>query len=87
METGDTVLQRWLSVHGFTSAELERAAAVGRQQMTKIRQGADLRRKTMIKICRGASLLIGRPVRMDELFDLDPYSPENMRLVPLTPAA
>lgn len=83
----DTLLQRWLGTHGFTSAQLERTSGIGRQAMMKIRQGADLRRKTMIRICRGASTLVGYTVRMDELFDLDPYSEENVRLVPLNPTA
>ena len=82
--TGKSHLQAWLDVRGFTSAQLERASHVGRQQMTKIRlRDTDVRRKTMIKICRGASLLAGETVRMDELFDLDPYSPENLRLIPM----
>jgi hypothetical protein len=71
-----TRLQRWLDENGFTSAQLETASGVGRQSMTKIRGGGDVRRKTMIRILRGARKL--KPgTTMDELFDLDPDSPSN----------
>lgn len=77
-----TRLQMWLNENGFTSAELEEVTRICRQTMTKIRAGGDVRKKTMIRIARGAGVLAGRPVRMDELFDLDPFSPENLQLVP-----
>jgi hypothetical protein len=51
--------------------------------MTKVRAGSDLRKKTMIRVARAASVLAARPVLMDELFDLDPFSAENVRLVPI----
>jgi len=76
-------LQKWLDDNDFTSAELEQKTGICRQTMTKIRAGSDLRKKTMIRIARGATTLAGRPVRIDEVFDLDPYSSENLRLVPL----
>lgn len=76
--TGDdsTPLQRWLDDNGFTSAQLETTAGIGRQSMTRIRGGGEVRRRTMIKILRGARKLKA-DVTMDELFDLDPDSAPN----------
>jgi hypothetical protein len=40
-----TRLQQWLDANGFTSAQLEAAAGIGRQGMTKIRAAVgDVRR-------------------------------------------
>jgi transcriptional regulator with XRE-family HTH domain len=72
-----TRLQAWLDEHGFTSVQLEEKTGIGRQAMTKIRAGRDVRRKTMLKILKGARELKGAVVTMDELFDLDPDSPFN----------
>jgi predicted transcriptional regulator len=72
-----TRLQLWLDENGFTSAQLEEKTGIGRQSMTRIRGGGDVRRKTMMKILRGARELRGAKVTMDELFDLDPDSPYN----------
>jgi predicted transcriptional regulator len=72
-----TRLQMWLDEHRFTSAQLEARTGIGRQSMTKIRGGQDVRRKTMMKILKGARELKGAAVNMDELFDLDPDSPCN----------
>jgi hypothetical protein len=73
-----TLLQKWLDENGFTSVQLELVTGIGRQSMSRIRAGGDVRRKTMIRILQGAARLIGRKVTMDELFDLDPDSPHNM---------
>lgn len=72
-----TRLQQWLNANGFTSAQLEEASGIGRQSMTRIRAGGDVRRKTMIRILGAAQKLKGQRVAMDELFDLDPESPSN----------
>jgi len=75
--TRRTRLQRWLDSNRFTSASLEQAiviataTTISRQSMTKIRQGADVRLSTMIRIKRGAESLAGRAVNIDELFDFD----------------
>jgi predicted transcriptional regulator len=73
-----TLLQKWLDANGFTSVQLEAVTGIGRQSMSRIRAGGDVRRKTMIRIVKGAARLTGRKVTMDELFDLDPDSPHNM---------
>lgn len=65
-------LQRWLDSNGFTSAELEEATGIGRQAMTKIRAGADTRRRTMIRILGGCCTLAKRKVTIDEIFNLEP---------------
>jgi transcriptional regulator with XRE-family HTH domain len=78
-----TRLQQWLDDRQLTSAQLETKSGISRQTMTKIRAGSDLRKKTMIRIARAASVLAATPVLMDELFDLDPFSSENVRLVPI----
>lgn len=72
-----TRLQLWLAENGFTSAQLEETSGIGRQSMTRIRGGGEVRRKTMLKILRGARELKGPEVSMDDLFDLDPDSPSN----------
>lgn len=72
-----TRLQLWLDQNGFTSAQLEQMAGIGRQAMTKIRAGGDARKGTMLRILRAARRLKGSDVQMDELFDLDPDSPHN----------
>ena len=72
-----TRLQLWLDENGFTSAQMEEKTGIGRQSMTRIRGGGDVRRKTMMRILRGARELKGVIVTMDELFDLDPDSPYN----------
>ncbi len=72
-----TRLQRWVDENGFTSTELEAASGIGRQSMTKIRAGGDARKRTMLRILRGARKLKGADVQLLDLFDLDPDSPEN----------
>jgi hypothetical protein len=73
-----TRLQRWLDDNGFTSVQLEEACGLGRQSMTKIRAGGDARKRTMLRILRGARSLKGPDVQLQDLFDLDPDSPENL---------
>lgn len=65
-------LQQWLDAHRFTSAQLEAVTKISRQSMTRIRGGKDVRLSTMRRIQAGASRLAERPVRMEELWDLDP---------------
>jgi hypothetical protein len=69
-----TRLQVWLDTQGLTSAQLEAVTGICRQTMTRIRAGSDVRWKTMLRLLRGARLLTGEPIRMDDLFDLDPES-------------
>jgi hypothetical protein len=45
--------------------------------MTKIRAGGDARKRTMLRILRGARRLKGPDVQLQDLFDLDPDSAEN----------
>lgn len=70
-------LHHWLRENGFTSAELEKEVAICRQSMTRIRGGADVRYRTMLRILRGCRRLARRDVRMEEIFDLDPDSKSN----------
>lgn len=72
-----TRLQQWLDDNGLTSASLEEKSGIARQAMTRIRAGGDVRRKTMLRILRGARALKGPEVAMDDLFDLEPDSPFN----------
>lgn len=72
-----TRLQGWVDENGFTSAQLEVASGISRQSMTKIRAGADARKRTMLRILSAARKLKGPEVQMNDLFDLDPDSPEN----------
>ena len=65
-------LQRWLDANGFTSVQLEEATGIGRQAMTKIRAGGDTRKRTMVRIRRGCSILAKRKVGIEEIFDLEP---------------
>lgn len=46
-----TRLQQWLDDNGFTSAQMEEKTGIGRQSMTRIRGGGDVRRRTMIGFC------------------------------------
>ncbi|MDQ3279898.1 MAG: hypothetical protein M3Q69_00630 [Acidobacteriota bacterium] len=74
-------LQQWLDANGFTSVQLETAVAkvtepIGRQSMTRIRGGGDVRLKTMLRILLGARRLKS-DVTMNDIFDLDPESPYN----------
>ena len=71
-----TRLQSWLDRNGFTSAQLERATNMGRQDMGKIRMGRDVRRMTMLRILRGARKL-SADVQLGDVFDLDPDSLED----------
>ena len=70
-------LQDWLRRNGFSSADLEKEVAICRQSMTRIRRGADVRYRTMLRILRGCRRLARRDVRMEEIFDLDPDSATN----------
>jgi transcriptional regulator with XRE-family HTH domain len=72
-----TRLQEWLDTNGFTSAQLERVTKMSRQSLGQIRNGRDVRRRTMLRLLRGCRALAKRPVQMDEIFDLDPDSPVN----------
>jgi predicted transcriptional regulator len=72
-----TRLQQWVRENGFTSAQLEQASGISRQSMTKIRAGADARKRTMLRILSAARKLKGPEVEMLDLFDLEPESPEN----------
>ena len=67
-----TRLQDWLDQNGFQSVQLEAATGICRQSMTKIRGRREFHLRTMRRILRGARKLAGRPVQMQELFDLEP---------------
>lgn len=71
---GKTLLQTFLDANGFTSAQLERQIAMARPTMSRIRRGSDLRLSTMKRILAGVRQLSNRPVRMEEIFDLEPAS-------------
>lgn len=67
-----TKLQKFLDANGLTSVQLESVTGISRPSMSRIRAGGDVRRKTMLRILDGARTLVRDPVRMDELFDLEP---------------
>lgn len=64
-------LQLWLDANGFTSAQLEEASGICRQTMTQIKAGRDIRHMTMKRILRGARVVAGRRVGIEELFDFE----------------
>ncbi len=72
--TALTRLQRFLDANGWTSADLEEKIdpPMQRQTVTRIRAGSNVRLSTMRRIQLAASKLARRPVRIEELWDVDP---------------
>ena len=82
----DTMLQQFLDAHGIPSARVEgtlrerlQGRSPSRQQFLRWRLGrADIRRKDMVRILWAVRQASGNPtVHIEELFSLDPESPEN----------
>ena len=69
---GDTTLQRFLRSEGLTSMAIERRANISRPSFYRIRRGQDVRLSTMVRVLRAVRIELGRRVRMDEIFDVDP---------------
>lgn len=68
-----TLLQLYLDRNGITSAKVEREAHVSRRQMARWRLAtSDIRLRQMIRILRALRSITAKPVRMDEVFDLEP---------------
>jgi hypothetical protein len=81
----DTLLQQFLDAHGIPSARVEmrlrerlQGRAPSRQQFLRWRLGrAEIRRKDMVRILWAVRQASSNPnVRIEELFDLDPESPD-----------
>jgi predicted transcriptional regulator len=57
---------------GMTAAAIEKQANISRPSFYRIRKGQDVRLSTMLRVLRAVRAALGRRVRMDEIFDLDP---------------
>ncbi len=61
--------------NGIVSARVEEATGMNRPNMTKLKWGRmDPRLSTMRRVLGGVRQVTGRPVRMEEIFDLEPES-------------
>ena len=69
-----TLLQAFLDLNGIPAARMAREAKASPRQMTRWRQRAraNIGLKQMIGVLRAARRITGKPVRMDEMFDLEP---------------
>ena len=69
-----TILQAFLDRNHIAAARMAREAKVSSRQMTRWRQAPwpNIGLEQMIRLLRAARRITGNPVRMDELFDLDP---------------
>jgi len=69
------MLLRFFRANGIVSARVEAAIPMSRQNMTKLKWGKiDPRLSTMRRVLGGVRQVTGQPVRMEELFDLEPES-------------
>lgn len=82
-----TPLQRWLDANGFSAAHLAKEIEMPRQSLQQIREGRDCRLSTARRVLGGFRRLARRPVRMSEIFGLEPEERENppRRGTPLAP--
>jgi len=72
---GATKLLTFLRENGIASVRVEEAAGLSRQNMTKLKWGrTDPRLSTMRRVLGGIRQVTHRPVRMEEIFDLEPRS-------------
>ena len=69
-----TLLQAFLTRNGIPAVRIAREAAASPRQMTRWRQQPrpNIGLGQMIRILRAARRITGMPVRMEELFDLEP---------------
>ncbi len=66
-------LRAFLRGNRIPSARVEKAAGISRQFMTRLKSGkTDPRLSTMRRVLGGVRRATGRPVSMDEIFDLEP---------------
>jgi predicted transcriptional regulator len=71
----ETKLLTFLRENRISSARVEKAAGMNRQNMTKLKWGKTAPRlSTMRRVLGGIRQVTGRPVRMEEIFDLEPPS-------------
>jgi predicted transcriptional regulator len=68
----ETKLQRFMQGEGITAAAIEKNANISRPSFYRIRKGQDVRLSTMLRVLRAVRVALGRRVKMDEIFELDP---------------
>jgi hypothetical protein len=69
-----TLLQTFLNLNGIPAARMAREAKASPRQVTRWRQKPrpNIGLEQMIRLLRAARRITGKPVPMEELFDLEP---------------
>jgi predicted transcriptional regulator len=73
--TPRTRLERFRTTHGIRPTLWAREAAITRQSLGRIRHGTDTHLSTIRAILQSASKILGRPVRVSEVFDVGEDTP------------
>lgn len=75
-----TLLQAYLNRNGIPAAWVEKEGPFARETLRRWRLGeVEMRRKQMVRVLGTLRRITRRPVRMEEIFDLDPDNPDNWR--------
>lgn len=73
-----TRLQQYLDRKGIPAARVEREGPFSRETLRRWRLGeGDIRRKHMVRVLGTLQRITREPVRMEDIFDLDPDNPAN----------
>lgn len=73
-----TKLQSYLDREGIPAAWVEKEGGFARETFRRWRSGeVEMRRKQMVRVLGALQRLTEKPVRMEEIFDLDPSNPDN----------
>jgi hypothetical protein len=76
--TAKTLLQAYLERNGIPAARLEREGPFARETLRRWRLGeVEMRRKQMVRVLGALQRITNKPVRIEEIFDLDPSNPDN----------
>jgi len=73
-----TLLQSYLDRNGIPAAWVEKEGPFARETFRRWRLGqVEMRRKQMVRVLGVLQRITKKPIRIDEIFDLDPANPDN----------
>ena len=73
-----TKLQAYLDRERIPAAWVEKEGRFARETFRRWRLGeVEMRRKQMVRVLGALQRITKKPIRMEEIFDLDPLNPEN----------
>ena len=73
-----TKLQAYLDREGIPAAWVEKKGGFARETFRRWRSGGvEMKRKQMVRVLGALQRITQKPIRMEEIFDLDPSNPDN----------